>query len=172
MHIQEFAENSVDFAHFQCIHGDMMVPWTTWTLPLLKVQHNAAWSPGTEAEGKRIAHFIDKPMLKIFGRIIPRSGVDADITFVGALCSVPLRCCKLLGLTVHVDARTRVAVVVAVGPGPAGIVFFHFKIPDMGEIILFQTHTPLEPMLLQTNFRYFADENIPRALVSYVVRIA
>jgi cholesterol 7-dehydrogenase len=51
-------------------------------------------------------------------------------------------------------------------------VFFHFKIPDMGEIILFQTHTPLEPMLLQTNFRYFADENIPRALVSYVVRIA
>jgi hypothetical protein len=25
-------------------------------------------------------------------------------------------------------------------------------------------------MLLQTNFRYFADENIPRALVSYVVR--
>jgi hypothetical protein len=54
--------------------------------------------------------------------------------------------------------------------GPAGIVFFHFKIPDMGEILMFQTHTPLTPMLLQTNFRYFADENIPRALVSYVVR--
>jgi hypothetical protein len=37
MHLQEFAENSVDFAHFQPLHGSMMVPWTDLTLPLLKV---------------------------------------------------------------------------------------------------------------------------------------
>ena len=121
MHLQEFAENSVDFAHFQvcpavagllahvcfcrllsldCVlalfigvpdcpllqplHGSMMVPWTNLTLPLLKVQHNAAWQPGTEEEGKHIAHFIDKPVLTIFGKEIPKSGADADITFVGA----------------------------------------------------------------------------------------
>jgi cholesterol 7-dehydrogenase len=65
MHLQEFAENSVDFAHFQPLHGSMMIPWTNLTLPLLKVQHNASWAPGTEEEGKHIAHFIDKPVLQV-----------------------------------------------------------------------------------------------------------
>ena len=62
----------------------MMIPWTFKTLPLIKVQHNADWQPGTETEGKHIAHFIDKPVLTIFGKEIPRSGANADITFVGA----------------------------------------------------------------------------------------
>jgi hypothetical protein len=129
MHLQEFAENSVDFAHFQPLHGSMMIPWTDKTLPLLKVplqshswmrtyarwcclcqdlrrpefvlslplrllqvQHNAAWFPGTEEEGKHIAHFVDKPVLTVFGKEIPKSGANADITFVGAstpLCPPP-----------------------------------------------------------------------------------
>ena len=51
----------------------MMIPWKFKTLPLIKVQHNADWQPGTEAEGKHIAHFIDKPVLTIFGKEIPKS---------------------------------------------------------------------------------------------------
>ncbi len=39
-----------------------------------QVQHNADWQPGTEEEGKHIAHFIDKPVLTAFGREIPKSG--------------------------------------------------------------------------------------------------
>ena len=47
--------------------------------------------------------------------------------------------------------------------------FFRFDIPNMGNIVVFQTHTPLTPILLQTQFRYYADAHIPRLLVSYVV---
>ncbi len=47
--------------------------------------------------------------------------------------------------------------------------FFKFVIPEVGNIVVFQTHTPLTPMLLQTQFRYYADAHIPRLLVSYVV---
>jgi hypothetical protein len=147
MHLQEFAENSVDFAHFQPLHGSMMIPWTDKTLPLLKVplqshswmrtyarwcclcpdlrhkisclllrllqvQHNAAWFPGTEEEGKHIAHFVDKPVLTVFGKEIPKSGANADITFVGAstpLCppprSPPPTCAHHTALRPHVCHR-------------------------------------------------------------------
>jgi hypothetical protein len=84
MHIQEFAENSVDFAHFEPLHGNMMIPWTPYSVPGIKIQHTAAWVLGTESEGKHIAHFKDHAVLKIFGRTLPRTEANADITFVGA----------------------------------------------------------------------------------------
>jgi hypothetical protein len=93
MHIQEFAENSVDFAHFEPLHGNMMIPWTPYSIPGIKIKHTAAWVLGTESEGKHIAHFKDHAVLKIFGRTLPRTEANADITFVGtpaALFCVPL----------------------------------------------------------------------------------
>lgn len=38
MHIQEFAENSVDFMHFDPLHGKMQVPWTAVPVPCITIQ--------------------------------------------------------------------------------------------------------------------------------------
>jgi len=53
--------------------------------------------------------------------------------------------------------------------GPGGVVWFRFNIPDVGEIVMFQTHTPLAPLRQQVTFRWYAEPKIPRPLVSYVV---
>mmetsp|Transcript_19905 Transcript_19905/g.40884 ORF Transcript_19905/g.40884 Transcript_19905/m.40884 type:complete len:517 (+) Transcript_19905:222-1772(+) len=47
MHVQEFAENSADFLHFDPLHGKMMVPFTPFTLPLIDIVHRPGWKPGT-----------------------------------------------------------------------------------------------------------------------------
>lgn len=53
--------------------------------------------------------------------------------------------------------------------GPAGVVTFRFTIPDLGEILMFQTHLPLAPLEQKVDFHWFAEPKIPRMLVSYVV---
>ena len=50
-------------------------------------------------------------------------------------------------------------------PGPAGIVIFRFMLPDLGDIVMFQTHLPLAPALQRCEFRWFADPAIPKPLV-------
>jgi hypothetical protein len=69
-----------------------------------------------------------------------------------------------MGARSHAGANADITFV-----GPAGVVYFRFDVPDLGSVLLFQTHTPLTPMLLQTQFRYYADAHIPRLLVSYIV---
>ena len=46
MHVQEFCENSVDFAHFQYLHGNMMVPFTSISVPGIKIHHEASFRKG------------------------------------------------------------------------------------------------------------------------------
>jgi len=53
--------------------------------------------------------------------------------------------------------------------GPGSLVRFQFQIPRVGEIVMYQTHTPVAPLELRVRFRWFADRAIPRPLVSYVV---
>ena len=53
--------------------------------------------------------------------------------------------------------------------GPASVVTFHFKVPDMGEILMFQTHLPVAPLEQEVRFRWYADPKMPRWLASYVV---
>ncbi|MCY0989580.1 Rieske 2Fe-2S domain-containing protein [Nannocystis sp. ILAH1] len=53
--------------------------------------------------------------------------------------------------------------------GPAGVVTFRFTIPDLGEIVMFQTHLPLGPLEQKVDFHWFAAPKIPRLLVSYVI---
>jgi hypothetical protein len=43
----------------------------------------------------------------------------------------------------------------------ASICYFRFE-TEIGEILLFHTHTPLEPLLQKVEFRYWADKSIPR----------
>jgi cholesterol 7-dehydrogenase len=68
----------------------------------------------------------------------------------------------------HRIARTRASAVITFY-GPAGIVAFRFTLPDLGDILMFQMHLPVAPMMQKVDFAWFAAPKIPRALVSYVV---
>ena len=71
---------------------------------------------------------------------------------------------SLLG--VHMPETAASAVITFIGP--ASLVYFTFETP-IGSIILFQTHTPLEPLRLKTCFRWYADARMPRLLSWYIV---
>lgn len=135
MHLLEFAENSVDYAHFGPLHGKMFVPWTRLTVPGITIEHDAEWALDTDPSLGHLAYFKNRAILKVLGRRIEQTRAAALITFYG----------------------------------PAGVVTFRFTIPDLGEIVMFQTHLPLAPMLQKVDFRWYAEPKIPRLLVSYVV---
>jgi len=133
MHLIEFAENSVDFAHFAPVHGKMFIPWTAITVPGIDIEHVADWEP--DPEHSHLAYFKNKAVLHAFGRTLERTRASAMITFIG----------------------------------PGSVVTFRFKIPDVGEIVMFQTHLPVNPMEQKVDFHWFADKSVPRVLVSYVI---
>jgi len=81
MHLIEFAENSVDFAHFAPIHGRMFVPWTSIPVPGVEIEHAAEWK--IDPDRAHLAYFLNRAVLRIFGRKIERTGANAVITFVG-----------------------------------------------------------------------------------------
>lgn len=132
MHLQEFAENSVDFQHFQPLHGGMVVPFTDISLPFITIKHEAAWDDNTGET--HVVRFLDKATLLFMGKEIPHSSAHACITF----------------------------------QGPGGVVIFNFD-TEVGNIVLLQTHTPLDRCHLRVTFSWFADKAIPRLLVSYIV---
>ena len=53
--------------------------------------------------------------------------------------------------------------------GPGSIVKFDFDVPGIGEVTMFQTHTPVEPLKQWVTFRWYAPRHLSRFLVSYVV---
>ena len=53
--------------------------------------------------------------------------------------------------------------------GPGSIVKFDFDVPKIGEVTMFQTHTPVAPLRQRVSFRWFAARRVPRIFVSYVV---
>ena len=134
MHLQEFAENSVDYAHFQPLHGQMKIPWTDIFVPGLTIRHSAKWLHG-ETDPAHIAYFLDHAQLEFMGNLIPNTDADATITFMG----------------------------------PGSVVTFDFQIPNLGRILMFQTHTPLSPVMQHVTFSWYAETCIPDVLVWYVV---
>jgi len=134
-HIQEFAENSADYAHFNILHGELCVPKTQIKIPGIRIWHNCIWAQ--HAEKKHIAGFSHKAYLTFLGKRIPRSDGQATATFLGA-CS---------------------------------IVHFRFHFEGVGDIVLIQTHTPLEPLAQRTHFEWWADKSVPSLLAWYVTGI-
>lgn len=56
--------------------------------------------------------------------------------------------------------------------GPGSIMQFAFTLPDVGSLVLFQSHTPTDPadpMQHRVQFRWFAEPSVPRLAVSYIV---
>lgn len=133
MHLSEFVENSVDFQHFDVLHGDLTWPWTQIKIPWFGVQHEPGWEVD-ETDGHK-AYFTDFACVKFRGKAYPKSGAHARITLFG----------------------------------PGGTVWFRFSLPELGDIILFQTHLPKEPMRQEIRFRWFADPKVPRLLVWWVI---
>ncbi|ETO14397.1 putative oxygenase [Reticulomyxa filosa] len=173
MHIQEFAENAglllpfffyfsdfffasffvvvpmihiADWMHFDPVHGRMMIPFTRFEIPViwrwLQIQH----IPGTVL-GK-------EPDASKYG--------PTDPHFMYFLDEAQL---KWKG---KIIPNTK-AMAVITFCGPAGICFFRFNIPEIGNIVLFHTHLPSGNMKLRVRFHWYADRNMPRILVWYVV---
>ena len=81
MHIIEFAENAVDFQHFPEIHGVMHIPWTRIRIPFIKIHHEASWE--RDANAAHLSYFKNHSTLEVFGRMMPKTGASAKITFHG-----------------------------------------------------------------------------------------
>ena len=133
MHLIEFAENSVDFQHFDPIHGQMRVPWIGWRIPGIRIHHTAHWE--VDPDRPWVTFFHNDAHLIVLGRDLPRTGAKARITLFG----------------------------------PGGIVYFRFTLPDLGDIVMYQTHTPSAPLTQQVYFKWYADRSVPTALAWYVV---
>jgi cholesterol 7-dehydrogenase len=80
MHLQEFAENTVDVQHFDILHGRMTIPWTKILIPFIRIDHTSTFSLGKE---KHEIEFGDNACLKIFGYKVPGTKVVAKILFYG-----------------------------------------------------------------------------------------
>jgi cholesterol 7-dehydrogenase len=53
--------------------------------------------------------------------------------------------------------------------GPGCFAIFEFFIPSLGKIVLFHTHTPLEPFMQRTSFRWWSDRHLPGFFCHYVI---
>ena len=85
MHIQDWAENGVDSAHFEVIHSDMKVPWlgAQSSIPGLKVQHNGKFElPKGEDDWYR-AVFTNVATLVWRGSPLPWTAAKATVEFLG-----------------------------------------------------------------------------------------
>lgn len=56
------------------------------------------------------------------------------------------------------ESSTSLARVTLFGPG--GLVWFHFMIPSLGEVVLFQTHQPVGPLEQRVVFHWFAEPKV------------
>jgi cholesterol 7-dehydrogenase len=133
MHIREFSENSVDFQHFDHVHGGLTIPWTTRTIPGFRLQHRPRW--WVDEDRPHVACFEDESWTTFRGRTIESTRAVVRVTMFG----------------------------------PGGVNWFHFQIPTVGELLLFQTHLPVGPLEQQVTFRWFADRSISRPLAWVIV---
>ncbi|MBK6517170.1 MAG: Rieske (2Fe-2S) protein [Polyangiaceae bacterium] len=53
--------------------------------------------------------------------------------------------------------------------GPGGLGVLRIQLPQVGEVLILETHTPTAPLTVRVGLRWFAERSVPRLLVSYVV---
>lgn len=81
MHLLEFVENSVDFQHFDPIHGQLRVPWTNIPVPGMRIEHEARWR--RDDHEPHVSWFENEAELSFRGKVIPRSGAKARVRLEG-----------------------------------------------------------------------------------------
>lgn len=72
---------------------------------------------------------------------------------------------QILGRRVEKSRGDAVATFV----GPASLIIFRISIPELGDVVFFQTHLPVRPLEQRVHFHWYATARLPRALVFYVV---
>jgi cholesterol 7-dehydrogenase len=81
MHLVEFAENSVDFAHFVPLHSRLFIPWTRIPIPGVRLEHVAEWKQ--DDEDPYTAYFCDNAALWFRGKRVERGGAQGVARFTG-----------------------------------------------------------------------------------------
>jgi len=81
MHVLEFVENSVDFQHFEPIHGELRIPWTSIPVPGMRIEHAASWH--RDERQQHVSWFVDEAHLAFRRTRIPRSGAKARVRLEG-----------------------------------------------------------------------------------------
>lgn len=81
MHIVEIAENAVDTAHFQALHGQFRLPWTQIPVPGIDIVHSAKWI--LDEESPWLMHFDDDVSLRILGRDFTRIPARVRVSYYG-----------------------------------------------------------------------------------------
>ncbi|MBS1611240.1 MAG: Rieske 2Fe-2S domain-containing protein [Bacteroidetes bacterium] len=81
IHLQDFAENGADYAHFAYVHDLLTIPWAHH---IVDVKHTLNIQFG-EGEKKHTAWFTDQADLvwKKSGKLIPHAGGHATVTYYG-----------------------------------------------------------------------------------------
>mmetsp|Transcript_28143 Transcript_28143/g.50311 ORF Transcript_28143/g.50311 Transcript_28143/m.50311 type:complete len:477 (-) Transcript_28143:220-1650(-) len=146
MHLSDFMENTVDVQHFSPMHGQMAIPWTEVKIPGVHVVFDSKVVLGSDGEAGELGLFPNTGEFLYFLN-------DSSLTFLGR--PVPKT-------TAHVAVQF-------IGPA---LHRFIFTIPDLGRIVMIQTHLPLlenRGLAQRVRFAWFADTAIPSALASYVV---
>jgi len=80
MHIQEFAENSVDHQHFDCIHKYITIPWTKIEIPFLTINHRPDFKIDENEEHKY--YFLNIVNSYAFGKDL-HEPFNVKVTFYG-----------------------------------------------------------------------------------------
>ena len=52
--------------------------------------------------------------------------------------------------------------------GPGGLIRFTITLPGLGQVVIFHTHLPLQPLCQRVQFRYYATPRVPAILAHYV----
>ena len=81
IHLQDFAENGADFAHFNFVHNLLTIPFAD---RFIHVKHTVSIDFG-EGDVKHMASFTDQADLvwRANGKMIPHAGGNAVVTFYG-----------------------------------------------------------------------------------------
>lgn len=80
-HIIEIAENAVDTAHFQPMHGQFHVPWTQIPLPGIQIEYSTEWK--LDGERPWAKHLLVDAVLRVFGRRVDRIETHVRVSFWG-----------------------------------------------------------------------------------------
>lgn len=156
--------------------------------------------PGVDAGTMVLRGRRDAGLLRLHIAELAENSADvAHFQYLHGRMTVPFTTLKVPGITVHHDVLwfhdpeqpefagfRDVAVLELLGRrleftrataevrffGPGSVMQFGFTFPNLGDLVLFQTHTPTvagDPMMHRVRFRWFADRKVPRPLVAYVV---
>lgn len=89
MHLWEFAENSVDMAHFAQVHEALTLPWTQLEIPGMGLHHAARWCPDDGPPWQ--IRFADVATLTRGGVPLPETTSEAEALLVGPASLVVFR---------------------------------------------------------------------------------